>query len=183
LVNARVERAEATGEVLLTAERPRTARGADVEDLRRWLADRVPAHMVPGHFAALPVLPLSANGKVDRRALQSLLAALTDSPRESAEPPRGAMEQTVADLWTKLLPVASVGRDENFFALGGDSLLATRLVTEVHRALGVELPMRDVMRAPTVAALGALIEGLLGAAQDREPGDEALAGDFEEGVL
>lgn len=183
LVDARVLRAEATGEVLVTAQRPSGAGGADPEELRRWLADRVPAHMVPGHFAALPALPLSANGKVDRRAVQSMLASLAVQPRESTEPPRGATEQSVAGLWTKLLGVASVGRDENFFALGGDSLLATRLVTEVHRVLGVELPMRDVMRAPTVAALGALIEGLLSAARDMTPGDQTLAGDFEEGVL
>jgi dihydroaeruginoic acid synthetase len=183
LVHARVVRTEATGEVLVTAQRPLAAAGLDPEELRRWLADRVPAHMVPGHFAALPALPLSANGKVDRRAVQSMLASQTGRQRESAEPPRGAMEQTVAGLWTALLPVASVGRDENFFALGGDSLLATRLVAEVQRALGVELPMRDVMRAPTVAALSALIEGLLAAAQDKTPGDRAPAGDFEEGVL
>ncbi|MEU0007609.1 amino acid adenylation domain-containing protein [Streptomyces sp. NPDC006314] len=183
LVDARVVRTEPTGEVLVTAQRPSGAGGLDPEELRRWLADRVPAHMVPGHFAALPALPLSANGKVDRRAVQSMLASLAVQPRESTEPPRGATEQSVAGLWTKLLGVASVGRDENFFALGGDSLLATRLVTEVQRALGVELPMRDVMRAPTVAALGALIEGLLSAARDMTPGDQALAGDFEEGVL
>ncbi|WP_314219524.1 non-ribosomal peptide synthetase [Streptomyces zaehneri] len=183
LVHARVERTEATGEVLVTARRPAGADAPGQDELRRWLADRVPAHMVPGHFAALPALPLSANGKVDRRAVQNMLASLAVSPRESTEPPRGATEQSVAGLWAKLLGVASVGRDENFFVLGGDSLLATRLVTEVHRALGVELPMRDVMRAPTVAALSALIEGLLPEAQDMTPGDQSPAGDYEEGVL
>ncbi|MCL6296871.1 non-ribosomal peptide synthetase [Streptomyces kronopolitis] len=183
LVHARVERTEATGEVLVTARRPAGAGAPDQDELRRWLADRVPAHMVPGHFAALPALPLSANGKVDRRAVQSMLASLAVTPREASEPPRGATEHSVAGLWAKLLGVASVGRDEDFFVLGGDSLLATRLVAAIHRALGVELPMRDVMRAPTVAGLSTLIEGLLSEAQNMTPGDQSPAGDYEEGVL
>ncbi|MFD5421630.1 amino acid adenylation domain-containing protein [Streptomyces sp. NPDC127069] len=183
LAEVRVERTEATGEVLLSARRPAGAGAPGEEGLRGWLAERVPAHMVPAHFAALTALPLSANGKVDRRALRGVLASLAVPPRESAEPPRGETEQAVAGLWSKLLGVASVGRDENFFALGGDSLLATRLVGAVHRTLGVELPMRDVMRAPTVASLGALIDGLLGEAQNTTPADQSPAGDYEEGVL
>ncbi|MER6522084.1 amino acid adenylation domain-containing protein [Streptomyces sp. NPDC001553] len=183
LVQVRVERTEPTGEVLLSARRPAMAGAPGQEGLGRWLADRVPAHMVPGHFAALPALPLSANGKVDRRAVRRALASLAVSPRESGEPPRGATEESVAALWSKLLGLTSVGRDENFFVLGGDSLLATRLVAAVHRSLGVELPMRDVMRAPTVASLSTLIEGLLSEAQDTTPAAQSPAGDYEEGVL
>ncbi|MFJ9818087.1 amino acid adenylation domain-containing protein [Streptomyces sp. NPDC101151] len=183
LVGARVVRTEATGEVLVTAQRPQGAGGLDPEELRRWVADKLPAHMVPAHFAALPALPLSANGKVDRRRVESLLASLAARPRAVADPPQGPTEQCVAGLWTKLLSLASAGRDENFFTLGGDSLLATRLVAEVHTVLGVELPMRDVMRAPTVAGLSALIERLRTADQDGTPGTGAVDGDFEEGVL
>ncbi|MGW1893519.1 amino acid adenylation domain-containing protein [Streptomyces sp. NPDC002004] len=183
LVDTRVVRTEATGEVLVTAQRPHGAGGLDPEELLRWVADRLPAHMVPAGIAALPALPLSANGKVDRRRVQGLLDSMATRPREAAEPPQGSMERTVAGLWTKLLGLVSVGRDENFFTLGGDSLLATRLVTEVHTALGVELPMRDVMRAPTVAGLSALIEALRSADRDGTPEAAAAGGDFEEGVL
>ncbi|CAM3715325.1 amino acid adenylation domain-containing protein [Nocardiopsis rhodophaea] len=183
LVDTRVVRAEATGEVLVAAQRSYEAGGLDLEGLSRWVTDRLPAHMVPAGIAALPALPLSANGKVDRRRVQSVLSSMAARPREAAEPPRGAVERTVAGLWTKLLGLASVGRDENFFTLGGDSLLSTRLVTEVHTALGVELPMRDVMRAPTVAGLSALIEGLRSANRDGTPGAVTSDGDFEEGVL
>lgn len=181
LTGARVVRTEATGEVLVTAERPRGAGGLDPEGLHRWMAERLPAHMVPAHLVALPALPLSGNGKVDRRQVQNMLAASVARPREAADPPQGATEKSVATLWTKLLGLASVGRDENFFTLGGDSILATRLVAEVRTALGVELPMREVMRAPTVRGLSALAEGLR--STDRDAADGAADGDFEEGVL
>ncbi|MFJ2767106.1 amino acid adenylation domain-containing protein [Streptomyces sp. NPDC087300] len=183
LVDIRVVRSHATGEVLLTARRPHGAAGVDPDELRRWTAERLPGHMVPAHFAVLPALPLSANGKVDRQRVQDVLASMSPRSREESDPPRGATEQSVAGLWADLLGLTSVGRDESFFVLGGDSLLATRLVTEVHTALGVELPMRDVMRAPTVAGLSALIESLLSTDHDEMPGSYAAGGDFEEGVL
>ena len=181
LTGARVVRTGATGEVLVTAERPLGASGLDPEGLRRWLTERLPAHMVPVHLVALPALPLSGNGKIDRRQVQNMLAASVVRSVETVDPPQGPTENSVATLWTKLLGLASVGRDENFFTLGGDSILATRLVAEVRTALGVELPMRDVMRAPTVHGLSALVEGLRSMDQDTTTG--TADGDFEEGVL
>ncbi|MFD7301660.1 amino acid adenylation domain-containing protein [Streptomyces pharetrae] len=160
LDDVRVLRTEATGEILLCADRPGTARGIDPEQVRRWAADRLPDHMVPAHLTVLPALPLSANGKVDRRRIRTVLEHSADRPRDVGDPPRGATETFVAERWTKLLGLDSVGRDENFFRLGGDSLLATRFVAEVREAWGVELPMREVMRTPTVAGLGALIDRL-----------------------
>jgi dihydroaeruginoic acid synthetase len=160
-----------TGEILLVAERPVTATGVDVERVRRWATERLPEHMVPARIAVLPALPLSANGKVDRGRLQAILEQGADRPRDVGEAPRGAGETFVADRWRKLLGLDTVGRDENFFRLGGDSLLATRFVAEVRATWGVDLPMRDVMRTPTVAGLGALI------------GASLAAPDFEEGVI
>ncbi|MEV7807436.1 amino acid adenylation domain-containing protein [Microbispora sp. NPDC088329] len=177
LRDVRVLRTEATGEILLSADRPETT-GVDVAELRGWAADRLPEHMVPAHVAVLPALPLSANGKVDRRRIQSLLEQSVDRPRDVGDPPQGASEMFVAERWMKLLGLDSVGRDENFFRLGGDSLLATRFVAEVRGALGVELPMREVMRTPTVAGLGLLLDGL-GAASGGLDGGEG----FEEGAL
>lgn len=183
LTGARVVSAYATGELLMTAERPPGAGGLDPDGLRRWMAERLPGHMVPEHLVALPALPLSANGKVDRRQVQTMLKDSVVRPREAADPPRGALEESLAALWKKLLGLASVGRDENFFTLGGDSLLATRLVTEVRTALGVELPMREVMRVPTVLGMSALVEELRSAEHHATTGDGAVDGDFEEGVL
>ncbi|MGW1677361.1 amino acid adenylation domain-containing protein [Saccharopolyspora sp. NPDC002376] len=182
LQNVEVVRTEDTGEVLITADRPETAPGVDTEQLGRWAADRLPEHMVPDRLAVLPVLPLSANGKVDRRQVRAVLDESADRPREVGDPPQGPTEVFVAERWAKLLGLDSVGRDENFFRLGGDSLLATRFVAEVRAVLGVELPMREVMRTPTVAGLSVLIEQLDaaggGRAADRDNGDE-----FEEGAV
>ncbi|MFI6044559.1 amino acid adenylation domain-containing protein [Nocardia sp. NPDC051321] len=158
--DVRVLRNEDTGEFVLAARRPETALGIDAERLRRWAADRLPEHMIPAHFAVLPALPLSANGKVDRRRIQSALEQSVEVPRAVGDSPRGGTEELIAERWTTLLGLESVGREENFFRLGGDSLLATRFVAEVRATWGVDLPMREVMRAPTVAGLSALIEQL-----------------------
>ncbi|MFI6165509.1 amino acid adenylation domain-containing protein [Nocardia sp. NPDC051052] len=172
LDNVRLLRHEVTGEFVLAARRPETALGVDAEQLRRWAADRLPEHMIPAHFAVLPALPLSANGKVDRRRIQSALEQSVAVPRAVGDSPRGGTEEFIAERWTTLLGLESVGREENFFRLGGDSLLATRFVAEVRATWGVDLPMREVMRAPTVAGLSALIEQL-GAGRD----------EFDEGEL
>ncbi|MFI6481049.1 amino acid adenylation domain-containing protein [Nonomuraea sp. NPDC050663] len=173
LTDVRVLRAEDTGEILLTADRPKTAAGIDVDRLRRKVADRLPEHMAPAHYSVLPALPLSANGKVARRRIEDVLRQSADRPRDVGDPPRGPTERFVAERWTKLLGLDSVGRDENFFRLGGDSLLATRFVAEVRGAWGVDLPMREVMRTPTVSGLSTLIDTLGGRAGD----------DFEEGAV
>ncbi|MGW1893529.1 amino acid adenylation domain-containing protein [Streptomyces sp. NPDC002004] len=182
LTDVRVLRSDGTGAFLLAADRPRTARGVVGDEVRRWMADRLPEHMVPAHLAVLPALPLSANGKVDRRRIRAVLEQAVDRPRDVGDPPRGATETFVAERWTKLLGLDSVGRDENFFRLGGDSLLATRFVSEVRGAWGVELPMREVMRTPTVAGLSVLIEQL-GSADGERPIDSWDNGDCEEGAV
>ncbi|MEZ0162969.1 non-ribosomal peptide synthetase, partial [Streptomyces griseorubens] len=177
LGDVRVLRAEDTGEILLSADRPATAAGIDVAQVRAWAADRLPDHMVPAHLVVLPDLPLSANGKVDRRRIHAALEHSVERARDVGDPPFGDTEVFVAERWTKLLGAESVGRDENFFLLGGDSLLATRFVAEIREARGVELPMREVMRTPTVAGLSALIDALASAA-DGYDGD-----DCEEGAV
>ncbi|MGC5053380.1 amino acid adenylation domain-containing protein [Micromonospora sp. DT48] len=183
LTDVRVLRTEATGEILLTADRPATAGGVDPDRVRRWAEERLPEHMVPAHIAVLPALPLSANGKVDRRRIQTVLEQAVDRPRDVGAPPRGGTEIFVAERWAKLLGLDAVGRDENFFRLGGDSLLATRFVAEVRGVWGVDLPMRDVMRAATVAGLSALIDELRDAKGEPRPAGWDTAEDFEEGAV
>ncbi|MFI5798197.1 amino acid adenylation domain-containing protein [Streptomyces sp. NPDC051677] len=183
LCDVRVLRTETTGEVLLAADRRATARGVDAEQLRRWTADRLPEHMVPAHLAVLPALPLSANGKVDRRQIRTVLEESVDRPRDAGDPPQGATETFVAERWTKLLGLDAVGREENFFRLGGDSLLATRFVAEVREAWGVELPMREVMRTPTVAGLSVLIDRLGSAGGERPIESWGNSDECEEGAV
>ncbi|OKI02568.1 non-ribosomal peptide synthetase [Streptomyces sp. CB02923] len=151
-----VTRSEADGVQLVGARRSGTP-VLDPDALRAWLTDRLPPHMVPMSLVALPALPLSDNGKVDRHRIQEILATCAPQPQETGEPPRGHVEQVLAGLWSLLLGVSAPGREANFFLHGGDSVLATRLLAEVRRQLGADLPMRDVLSAPTIAAMGALI--------------------------
>ncbi|MGW1373625.1 amino acid adenylation domain-containing protein [Streptomyces sp. NPDC002446] len=183
--DVRPARTEPDGVVLITAQCPPRSPAVDADALRTWLAGRLPAHMIPGTVVALPALPLSGNGKVDRRRVRQLLDDCADRPQESAEPPRGETEQQVAQLWADVLGARSVAREASFFVLGGDSLRATRLVTAVRRRFGVELPMREVLRVPTVAGMGALITQLRGtpAAGGGSTAHEAGHAAYEVGVL
>ena len=140
-------------------------------DLRPFLLAALPEHMVPSAFVALPVLPLTAHGKVDRRAL----ALLAESPKAGLQAagatgplPLTPLEEALAAMWAGLLEVAAVGREESFFALGGHSLLMTRVATRVRETLGVPLPMKSFFDRPTVAGLAAsLVEEMAKKAGER----------------
>ncbi|PPK63652.1 non-ribosomal peptide synthetase [Actinokineospora auranticolor] len=119
-----------------------------VADLGEWAKNTLPEYMVPSAFVELDALPITANGKVDRRALPEPVLETGDR-----RAPRSPREELVAGIFADLLGVDSVGSDDNFFALGGHSLLATKLVSRVRTVLGVEPTIRDVFEAPTVAGL------------------------------
>ena len=141
-------------------------RPADPAELRAFLAARLPDYMVPAAFVALDRLPLTANGKLDRRGLPAPAAA--DFGRAAAAggpaPPRTPMEEQVVAVWRELLPEAGpIGVDDDFFALGGHSLLATRVLARLRAALGAEIPLRALFEGPTPAALAAVIETARGA--------------------
>ncbi|WP_420234663.1 amino acid adenylation domain-containing protein [Pseudomonas sp. ABY48] len=119
---------------------------------------QLPEHMVPGHWRVLDTLPLTANGKLDRRALPE--PAETESVEASARPPIGATEQRLAQLWCQVLDCAQVGREDDFFDLGGDSILSLQLIGLAARE-GLKLQPRDILQHPTLAAMGLCIDGRL----------------------
>ncbi|MDP8969327.1 MAG: amino acid adenylation domain-containing protein [Actinomycetota bacterium] len=126
-------------------------------ELRRFLAERLPPYMVPSAFLCLDALPLTPNGKVDRDALPA-----PDDPRRGLATtwvaPRTATEEVIAAIWSRALGVDWVGVDDDFFELGGHSLQATQAVAEVRQAFAVEIPVRAIFEAPTVARLAAVVE-------------------------
>ena len=133
-------------------------------DLRSFLKRKLPAYMLPAAFVVLDTLPLTANGKVDQKALppQNLTVARETSPLVA---PTTSLEASLVELWTQLLGRKQVGIHDNFFELGGHSLLATQLVSRIRDRFQVELPLRSVFETPTLAELAQKIEALRWAAQ------------------
>lgn len=127
-----------------------TSTAAGPGELRQFLATRLPAHMLPNAFAFLDALPLMPNGKVDRRALAASAQTWTrpDTPYVA---PRGPLETLIARVWAEVLGREPVGAMDPFLDLGGDSLLAARVVARIGGALGAELHASSLLAAATVA--------------------------------
>ena len=119
------------------------------QELQRDLKQRLPDYMVPSAIMVVPAWPLTSNGKVDRRALPLPI----QQQKESYRSPRTPQENLLCRMFAEILGLPQVGIDDNFFALGGHSLMATRLASQVRSALGVQLSIRTLFEAPTVAEL------------------------------
>ncbi|WP_028467018.1 non-ribosomal peptide synthetase, partial [Nisaea denitrificans] len=125
----------------------------DPEELRPALERRLPAYMVPSRLIRLDGLPVTPNGKLDRRAL----ASLTVAPR-AARPPRGQTEAALSEIWAGLLGLDEIDREANFFSIGGHSLLAVQMLARVTDAFAIELSLRELFEKPTLSGLSSLIE-------------------------
>jgi hypothetical protein len=145
-------------------------------ELRTFLKARLPDYMVPAAFVALDRLPLSPNGKVDRLSLPESVPAA--APREGRAEPRSVPERALARVWEEVLELpGQVGMDDNFFEIGGHSLLVGRMQERLRDALGVEVPVVDLFLYPTVRALA---EHLAAASSSGEPKADETAGESAE---
>nr|WP_246373179.1 non-ribosomal peptide synthetase [Lysobacter spongiae] len=129
---------------------------ADDAGLKAHLAQTLPEYMLPQHFIALAAIPLLPNGKIDRRALPAPLAAEAPVARIA---PRSPTEATIATAMAGMLGLERIGVEDDFFAHGGHSLIAARLVSRINRELDASLTLRSLFDAPTVARLAMLVDG------------------------
>jgi amino acid adenylation domain-containing protein len=134
------------------------AAAAPPAELIAFVASRLPGYMVPAAIVVLPALPMTPNGKVDRTALPAPGRADAGLAEASPTPPRTSTERALAGIAAGLLGGVQVGVADDFFALGGNSLLVGRLAAEITAKLAVTLSLADVYRAPTVSAIAALID-------------------------
>jgi acyl-coenzyme A synthetase/AMP-(fatty) acid ligase len=131
------------------------------EELRKYAAARMPAYMVPSAVVKLERMPLTSNGKIDRQALPRLDFGSRNIKREVVLP-RTPAEQVLAGIWVNVLGVHEVGVHDNFFNLGGHSILAARAIFRVREAFQVDLPLRDLFERPTVDGLIDVMAEILG---------------------
>jgi amino acid adenylation domain-containing protein/thioester reductase-like protein len=143
------------------------AAGVPTAALRAHLAATLPDYMIPAAFVRLDALPLTSNGKLDRAALPAPLNAAAPAGRTARTP----TEKLLCELFGQVLDVQAVGIDDSFFDLEGNSVLAVRLVREIHRRTGAEVPIHQVFARPTAAGLAALITR-----PDHDGHDEPFAG-------
>lgn len=125
-------------------------------ELRNYLTEKLPEYMVPSVFVLLDSLPLTPNGKVDRQALPDADLA-GSSLAETFVAPQTPVEEILAIIWRELLRVETIGMNDNFFRMGGHSLLATQVISRIRELLLVDLPLRALFEAPTIAELSAAL--------------------------
>ena len=128
----------------------------DAEQILRSLAQELPQVMVPSAVVVLQAMPLTPNGKVDRRALPEPQSALALRP---AAAPANELEKTIAAIWQEVLGLPHVGTSDNFFDLGGHSLLVVQVQRRLRDACGREVSITDMFRLPTISSLAAHLGG------------------------
>ena len=159
--SAVVAREDARGDKILVAYVV-AATGTELNpaELREFLRTRLPAYMVPGAFVRVDDLPVTPNGKLNREALPEPVFG-DNAGEDPTAAPRRIVEQRMAALLKALLGVSQINTTDNFFLLGGHSLLGAQLIAQIRDAFGIELPLRSIFDFPTVAELSAKVEELI----------------------
>jgi amino acid adenylation domain-containing protein len=134
---------------------PSDSHKLSTRDLRNYLRQRLADFMIPAAYVILDTLPLTPNGKIDYRALPEPLQVESEAAFVA---PRNDIEKHLAGMWADLLRLERIGIHDNFFELGGQSLIATQVMARLQKALGVELPLRCLFQAPTIAGLAAAVD-------------------------
>lgn len=150
-------REDAPGDKRLVAYLTAKDEKPKVEELRSFVARKLPEHMVPSAFVILAEFPLTPNGKIDRKKLPAPDLGRPDLEKAFVAP-RNPAEESLARMWSEVLRVDRVGIYDNFFALGGHSLLATQVISRIRTHFRKEIPLRSLFEAPTVAELSVAIE-------------------------
>jgi amino acid adenylation domain-containing protein len=138
-----------------------------IGELRRFLQDHLPSYMVPGMFVKLDSLPLLPNGKIDRKNLP--VQTVEAGSSEKSQAPETATEKMVGEIWKELLGLKDISIQDDFFQLGGHSLLATQAVARIRRALGVEIPLRQMFETPALGEMAKKVEELATGKQKEAP--------------
>ncbi|MCS6287703.1 MAG: amino acid adenylation domain-containing protein [Nitrospira sp.] len=160
-------REDARGETFLAAYIVARGQEPEVREVLDVLRSRVPDYMIPTTVTALPALPLTANGKVDRRALPEPASEGAGERRFVA--PRTATEEILATIWIEVLKREGIGIHDSFFDLGGHSLLATQVMSRLRQAFRVDLPLRTIFESPSIAQLADAIDGAKGLGGSEQP--------------
>ena len=130
-------------------------------EFRSYLLERLPEYMVPAHFVMLDVMPLTPNGKIDRKALPAPSIDRETILKGEYVAPRNEIEELLVAEWSRLLGVERISVNDNFFDLGGHSMLATRAIFRLNEIFSMEVSLRHLFEAPTVARLASRIQMLL----------------------
>jgi acyl-CoA synthetase (AMP-forming)/AMP-acid ligase II/acyl carrier protein len=139
---------------------PNRAAAPTPQELRQFLGEKLPQYMIPAAFVVLDAFPLTPNRKIDRRALPA--PARDQIERESAfAAPSTPYEEILVEVWEEVLGLQEIGVHDNFFSLGGHSLLATQVASRVRNYFEIELPVRSIFEAPTVAGIAMYVERAL----------------------
>jgi len=138
---------------------PKPGENPEVESFRKVMERNLPDYMVPAVFVSLTALPLTHNGKIDRRALPEPEGIRLEMEQPYL-PPSTVLEKALSEIWCRVLGLDRVGIYDNLFALGGNSLLATQVISRVNKVLRVDLTLRSFFAKPTIAGLSEEIEKL-----------------------
>ncbi len=150
-----VDRQEESGNSYLCAYISST-RELAIAELRSYLAMELPEYMIPAYFIQLDKLPLTANGKVDRKALPEPDGSITTGTEYVA--PSNEIEEKLQEIWSEVLGIEKIGVNDSFFELGGHSLKAINVASKIHRELNVSIPLRELFKTPTIKGLAKYIE-------------------------